>query len=112
MPARTYDDARRLRDEDQADDSELSRRLPCPDVLGRTFVAKTKTVTTYPTAALKFYAMESQEVLGAETEGGSATFSDVGDTFHALNLGSAVPPSGTRVKVEYVPYRYVFRYDG
>jgi hypothetical protein len=107
-----YDDARRLRGDDLDADDELSRRPAAVEGASRRFLAKTKTVTSYPTAAGKFYAMETQDVLGTQSEGSAATFSGQGDTFYALNLGSAIPPVGTIVEVTHVPHRFVFRYDG
>jgi hypothetical protein len=85
-------------------DQPGSRGAPC-------VVAKTKTVTTYPTAAARFYACEAQTVTGAETEGGSGALTAGGDTFFALNLGSAIPPSGTTILCTLASYRWVFRYD-
>ncbi len=75
-------------------------------------VAQTKSISSYPTAANRFFACAPAGVLGPEVEGGPGTVSTTGSTFFALNLGTAVPPSGTNVLCTYTRYRWVFRYDG
>lgn len=100
----------RIADDDQsADDTRLEA---VPDPGERCLVVQTKTVGTYPTAAGSFFAVATAQAFGAEVEGGAGSVTAGSDTFHALNVGTAVPPSGTNVIATFVDYRWVFRYDG
>lgn len=70
-------------------------------------------ITAYPTEAGAFYAGNPTYVNGAETEGGIASYSpDPSQVIYAYNLGTQVPPQGTRVVAHAVGGRWVFRYDG
>jgi hypothetical protein len=98
---------------DDADAVDAASREPLDKAAGApSLVCKTTTCTTYPTAAMRFYCVTPQSVLGTETEGSTGTFTGTPGTFKALNLGSAIPPSGTQVLVTFVGHRWVFRYDG
>jgi hypothetical protein len=73
----------------------------------------TVTITTYPTTAGAFYAGNPTYVNGTETEGGVASYSpDPSQVIYAYNLGTTVPPEGTRVIAHAVGGRWAFRYDG
>jgi len=73
----------------------------------------TTTVTTYPVAAGAFYACNPELLTGAETEGAAATFTADTDTvIYAFNVGTAIPPSGTKIVIHAAGGRWVFRYDG
>jgi hypothetical protein len=73
----------------------------------------TTTVTSYPTEAGAFYAGNPTYVNGAETEGGAASYApDPAQVIYAYNVGTQVPPQGTRVVAHAVGGRWVFRYDG
>jgi hypothetical protein len=105
------DEAKRLRVRDEAIADNLTV-VPSPtDPGGPCLVAQTARVSTYPTSAQQFFACSPVAVLGAETEGGQATFTTFPATFFALNLGGVVPPLGTYVVVSFVGNRWVFRYD-
>ena len=67
-----------------------------PSVGGQPLLVQTKTVTSYPTSAGRYYAVTVVDPDGVEGEGNVATFSVRSVTFYALNIGSAVPPSGTK----------------
>lgn len=85
---------------------------PCPDA-GVSAVGVTATVSAYPTTAQAFYAIHPAEVDGTPVEGGSATYSDDSTTvIYAFNVGSLVPPSGTRVICHHSGGRWTFQYDG
>ena len=73
-------------------------------------VVQTVTVSSYPTVAQRFYAVQAVEVGGSETENTAGSFGTPGGTFYALNLGSAVPSSGTKLIVRRVDGYWVFRY--
>ncbi|WP_435021284.1 hypothetical protein TA3x_002293 [Tundrisphaera sp. TA3] len=74
-------------------------------------VAQTKALTTYPTAAQRFFACRPIMVLGAEVEGGLGTITADSATVLALNLGAGIPPSGTNVVLSYCANRWVFIYN-
>lgn len=105
-------DARRLRLADDASRTEASRAAPRNAPGSPAFVGKTTTVTTYPTVAGRFYAIVPQGVSGTQTEGSAGSFSARSSIVYALNLGNAIPPSGTSVVCTFVSHRWVFRYDG
>jgi hypothetical protein len=107
-----FDDAARLRAARSASDAKASRPPGSASRGAPCMVAQTKTVTTYPTAAGKYFACAPVDVTGAETEGGSGTFTVATTTFYALNLGTAIPVTGTNVLVTFVDNRWTFRYDG
>ena len=76
-------------------------------------LAQTTTVTSYPTKAAAFYAVEPCDIDGVESEGAAATYvARAGSVAYALNLGTQVPPSGTTVVCHAVGGRWCFRYDG
>jgi hypothetical protein len=70
-------------------------------------------IAAYPTEAGAFYAGNPTYVNGTETEGGIASYSpDSSQVIYAYNLGTQVPPRGTRVVAHAVGGCWVFRYDG
>lgn len=101
----------RIQDRERWDGLSNDEANPSPGSGLVSFVGKTKTVGTYPTAAARYYAIEPEVVTGAETEGASATLTVRSGTVYALNIGTAIPASGTRVLVSFVSHRWVFRYD-
>jgi hypothetical protein len=105
------DDAVRLRMEDASLTDSLSQVERDPSLGMPCLVAQTRTLSRYPTSAQQFFACSPLSVLGPEVEGGTGTLSVGNSTFFALNLGSAIPPSGTSVIVTYVDNRWVFRFD-
>ena len=73
----------------------------------------TTTISSYPTTAAEFYACNPTEIDGSETEGGSASYTaDSDQVIYCLNVGTQIPPNGTRVVAHAVGGRFVFRYDG
>ena len=106
------DEARQLRTR-HADLADALDRIDSDVGGGAVALAVTTTAAAYPTTAGAFYAVNPAEVDGAETEGATATFAaDASRVFYALNLGTAVPPSGTYVIVAAAGGRWVFRFDG
>ena len=68
---------------------------------------------TYPTTAGAFYASNPTEIDGSEVEGATASYTaDTSQVVYVLNVGTQVPPLGTRVIAHAVGGRWVFRYDG
>jgi hypothetical protein len=73
----------------------------------------TTTVTTYPVAASAYYACNPELLTGPETEGAAATFTaDTATIMYAFNVGTAIPPNGTKLVIHGAGGRFCFRYDG
>jgi hypothetical protein len=73
----------------------------------------TTTVNSYPAKAGAFFASNPTEIDGSEVEGGAAAFiADQSQFVYVLNVGTQVPPVGTRAVAHAVGGRWVFRYDG
>ena len=65
--------------------------------------------TTYPTTAGAFYASNPTEIDGSEVEGGAASYTaDATQVVYVLNVGTQIPPAGTRVVAHAVGGRWVF----
>ena len=76
-------------------------------------LAKTSTVSVYPSVPGACYACVPLHVDGPELEGSVATFSaDPSRILFAFNLGKAVPPVGTKLIATSCGGRWSFRYDG
>ena len=112
MTDRQDDEAKRLRllQSDRLDAAGRRDRDFAPGT--PSLVARTTTIKTYPAGAQQFYACIPMTVLGPEVEGGAGTLNPGTSTFLALNLGSAIPPTGTAILATYADNRWVFRYDG
>jgi hypothetical protein len=102
---------------------ERERQKALSDVLNRiapftadgssALLVTTTTVTTYPSTASSFYASNPTEIDGSEVEGAAASYTaDTTQVVYALNVGTQVPPAGTRVVAHAVGGRWAFRYDG
>jgi hypothetical protein len=100
--------------ERQLDASDHLDRAPDLDAFASAAMcAITTVVTSYPTSAAVFYAVNPELLTGTETEGSAATFTaDTGTVLYALNLGTAIPPQGTKLVIHAVGGRWAFRYDG
>ena len=110
--SRSQDEARRLRVR-EADRTDIQTRTDRDPAFGSpSLVAQTKTLSSYPGTAQRFYACVPVVILGTETEGGAGSVTVESSTFLALNLGTAVPPVGTNILATFVESRWVFRYDG
>jgi hypothetical protein len=76
-------------------------------------LAQTRVAVSYPSVPAAFYACSPLQVDGPETEGAAVTyFGDSSRTILAFNLGTQVPPAGTRLIAHACGGRWVFRYDG
>ncbi len=65
------------------------------------FLGTTTTINTYPVTAQAFYAMLNTDADGVEEEGESVSFTTSDDEpVMAFNLGSTVPPEGSRTIVD------------
>jgi hypothetical protein len=73
----------------------------------------TTTVSSYPASAAEFYACNPELLTGSETEGAVPAFTaDSATVIYAINLGTAIPPNGTKLVVHAAGGRWCFRYDG
>jgi hypothetical protein len=100
----------RLRQEDL---KQTVGNLAKPPTASSSYLGTTTQVQTYPTSAGAYYGLNPTTVSGDAYEGGPATYStDSSKLLYAYNVGSSVPPSGTRVLVHQVGGRATFRYDG
>lgn len=80
---------------------------------GASMLCVTTSLGSYPQAASAVYALATEECDADDTEGASATYTDDNNNvIFGINLGSSVPPQGTRVIVHGVGGRWCFRYDG
>lgn len=101
----------RSRIQDANDDIDALRK----DSSGSSSVdlVQTITVTTYPALVSAFFAVTPLLVDGTEREGAVASFTpDPSRTFYAYNMGTQIPPPGTKLLVAEAGGRKVFRYDG
>src|SRR5262245_45344196 len=107
-------DLRILRDRQAAQQCALNRFESTADLYGSAAICVvTATVTTYPTVAARFYACNPELLIGSEAEGASPTFTaDSSTVIYALNVGTAIPPNGTKLVIHSVSGRWTFRYDG
>lgn len=106
-----YTEITRLRITDAHATDARTRTAPGDTAGAASCVGQTTTITTYPTTAGAFYAMLPVMVTGAETEGTAGTLTVGTGTFLALNLGTAIPPTGTNVVCTLASHRWTFRYD-
>jgi hypothetical protein len=91
----------------------LDRVVPFAADGSTAVLVTTTTVTTYPSTATTFYGTNPTEIDGSEIEGGAASYTaDATQVLYALNVGTQVPPVGTRVVAHAVAGHWVFRYDG
>lgn len=74
---------------------------------------KTKTCTTYPTAAGSVYCCNPVLVDADSTEGATPTFTaDTSVLIFALNIGSSIPAAGTYLIGTAVGGRMAFSFNG
>ena len=105
------DDAKRLFTREVALADDVRRRDSDPTLGLPNLLARTTSLVAYPATAQCYYACQPLTLIGTEVEGGAGIVSSTSAPFFALNLGSAVPPSGTQVVATRVDNRWVFRYD-
>lgn len=104
-------EATRLREREPANPARTQTRGMASATNCPILAAQTKTVTTYPNVAQRFFACATVSVLGAEVEGGTGAISADSSLIYALNLGTAVPPVGTTVLLFFSGNRWVFLYN-
>jgi hypothetical protein len=72
----------------------------------------THVAVAYPATPGVYYACVISTPGGVEAEGVTGTVSADGGTVYALNIGTAVPPEGTAVVLEFVGGRWAFCFRG
>jgi len=106
-------DLRILRERVQNATEALDRSAGAELYANAAAIVVTTTVDTYPTDANVMYGVIEQIVTGSEDEGATPTVGSAGGpVFYALNVGTQVPPNGTKLVCHQVGNRWVFRYDG
>jgi hypothetical protein len=106
-------DGRILRDRQAATLASSDRLGPRAEAGSVALLAQTEAVASYPATASAFFACAPLEVDGPEIEGAAATFTaDSARTIYALNLGTQLPPLGTKVILHTCGGRWIFRFDG
>jgi hypothetical protein len=106
-------DARIERERQKALAGVVNRAAPFSADGSPAQLVTTTTVSKYPTTAAAYYASNPTEIDGSEVEGGAASYTvDTTQVVYVLNVGTQVPPVGTRVVAHAVGGRWVFRYDG
>ena len=106
-------DSRIERERQKAMSGVLDRVVPFAADGSAAHLLTTTTITTYPSIAGAFFASNPTEVDGSEVEGGAASYTaDTTQVVYALNVGTMIPPVGTRIVASSVGGRWVFRYDG
>jgi hypothetical protein len=109
--------ARVLRDRQAFLSDALDRSGDQGAAANAAIVGVTTAITAYPTVAGAFYGITPQRITGTNNEGDPGVFaSELPDgattQMVALNVGSQIPPAGTKVICEAVGGRWAFRYDG
>ncbi len=106
-------DTRILRERQDWTRAAALRLAPFTEDGGVAILVQTTVVTSYPTVVGAFYACVPLLVDGPELEGAAATFTaDTSEMLFAFNLGTQVPPVGTKIIAHSCGGRWVFRYDG
>jgi hypothetical protein len=77
-------------------------------------VGVTVAIKAYPTLPGAFYGITPQRITGTNKEGDPGVFAaePTPTPMVALNVGTQIPPVGTKIICEAVGGRWVFRYDG
>jgi hypothetical protein len=106
-------DSRIERERQKALSGVVDRVAPFSANGSAALLVTTTTVSTYPTSAASFFASNPTEIDGSEVEGGAASYTpDATQVLYVLNVGTQIPPVGTRLVAHAVGGRWVFRYDG
>jgi hypothetical protein len=106
-------ETRILRDRQSMARTASLRLVPFAEEGAVAILAQTRIAVSYPTVPAAFYACSPLQVDGPETEGAVATFTeDSSRMINAFNLGTQIPPPGTRIIAHDCGGRWTFRYDG
>jgi len=104
---------RLLRDRQAETAAALDRADADGEDASLSVLAQTTSVSSYPTSPSSFFACRPLSVDGLESEGADASFTpESARIIYAYNVGTATPPSGTKIVVTGCGGRWIFRYDG
>ena len=102
-----------LRDRQEEASAAFRRLVQAGEDGSEAALVQTKAATAYPTAPASFFACSPLRIDGPEAEGaGVSLAADASRTIFAFNLGTRVPPVGTRLIAHSCGGRWTFRYDG
>ena len=101
-----------LRARVEALEEGLARLAVDEGLTGAARVAVTVSAGSYPTGsgAMKMFAVRGVDVTGTEAEGVVGTETTDSAVFYAVNVGTGLPPVGTKLIVTQVPNLWAFRY--
>lgn len=107
-------DTRVLRDRQAFLSDALDRSGDKGPAANAAVVGVTVAIKAYPTTAGAFYGIIPQRITGTNAEGDPGVFAGepAPTPMVALNVGTQIPPAGTKVICEAVGGRWCFRYDG
>lgn len=106
-------DVRTQRDRNTYLDRVIDNGTPAENDCSVSLLVVTTQVDTYPTSLNQYIAANPVVVDGNEIEGNAATYSaDTTTTLFIENVGTQIPPNGTRMVAHLVGGRYTVRYDG
>ena len=106
-------DARVLRERVTVAENALDSAAQGSNYASPATVGVTTVVTTYPTSAGAYYAVNPGWITSTETEGATGSITaDTATVLYALNVGTSIPDQGTSIVAHAVGGRWVFRYDG
>ena len=106
-------DARILRDRQEAALAATDRAATFAEDGSVAILVQTKAIAVYPTTANAFYACSPVRLDGLESEGAAVIFiADLSRTHFVYNLGSQIPPIGTKLIAQSCSGRWTFRFDG
>lgn len=108
---RDLDDAKRLFSRENTLADDVKRRDSDPSLGAPSILARTTSLTKYPTVPQCYYVCQPLQLLGPEIEGAAGVATPASATYFALNLGGSIPPAGSQVLTTLVGNRWVFRYD-
>ncbi|MDR3621600.1 MAG: hypothetical protein P4L85_19775 [Paludisphaera borealis] len=106
-------DARILRDRQEDALAATSRAARFAEDGSVAMLVQTKVAFVYPSSANAFFACSPVRLDGPESEGAAVLYvTDLSRTYFVYNLGTHVPPIGTKVIAQSCSGRWTFRFDG
>ncbi len=103
------DETRTLRGRDTDRLADLDRTANEEPAPAAAILARTVTVTTYPTTAGKVIACQALTISVTEVEGAAPTLTLVPGVFYSVHIGTNLPPVGSDVLLEMVDGLWVLR---
>lgn len=105
-------DARVLRDRQEAAFAATDRQAWFAEEGSAAILVQTRAETNYPMTPGAFYACSPVSIDGPETEGAAAAFlTDASRLLFVYNLGTGIPPVGSKLVAHSCGGRWVARFD-